>query len=252
VPRLDRVHFPILPCLATLGFVAAFSVVPAEAQHGERFELSAMKDVRPSLVKLAASLQKGDVAGSKAALESYETGRRGIELYLGARDKGAYQQFESNLRVKITVGLKAAKPDTSVLAADARTLLAKYDEMVATAAKAPPLNPLYDDVARLRIFRATLREVDLALRAGDFVKARAGLTVFNGRLDTVRDILKTRSPEALDAVTKGTAALDSELKGAKPDATKSMRMIAGMMSKYNVVLNEVSAEVRIQQRTAKP
>ena len=46
-------------------------------------------------------------------------------------------------------------------------------------AKAAPLNPLYDDVARLRIVRAHLREVIPALKAGDVAKARKSFDEFD-------------------------------------------------------------------------
>jgi len=50
-------------------------------------------------------------------------------------------------------------------------MLVKYDEAIDMVAKAAPLNPLYDDIARLRIVRAHLREVVPALKAGNFDKA---------------------------------------------------------------------------------
>jgi hypothetical protein len=118
--------------------------------------------------------------------------------------------------------------------------------------KAAPLNPLYDDVARLRMFRASLREVDIALRAGDVAKARTTLTAFSGKLDSVKGILKARSTEALDAVVLGTEQLRTELTAAKPDALKARSFIGGMMAKYNVVLNQVTKEARRQQQPANP
>ena len=124
---------------------------------------------------MVSALQKGNVKEAKAALEDYETGWKGIEVYVITRDVKLHQ-IETNYRIKITAGLNSPKPDFPVVAADAQGLLGKYDAFVATLATAPPLNPLFDDVARLRMFRASVRVVDIALHAGDFVKARAGLT----------------------------------------------------------------------------
>ena len=45
--------------------------------------------------------------------------------------------------------------------------------------KASPLNPLYDDVARLRIVRAHLREVNPAVKTGNFAKARDSFKAFD-------------------------------------------------------------------------
>jgi hypothetical protein len=232
-----------------LALIVAIGIgsVQAEAQGGDRFEISALKAVRPSLARTVAALQSGDIAAAKSALEDYDTGRRGVEVYLNARDKNLYRDLEADLRVKIGTGLKAPKPDMAKLTADARRMLAKYDEFIAAATKAPPLNPLYDDVARLRIFRATLREVDIAIRAHDFAKTRTELTAFSEKFDSVKGILKARSPEALDAVTTGIAQLRTELKAPKPDAAKMMGFIRGITSKYNVVLVQVTGEARIQQ-----
>jgi hypothetical protein len=247
--KINRIALPALG--ATLGwiFVLGMGSTQANAQGGDRFEISALKAVRPSLARTVAALQSGDIAAAKSALEDYDTGRRGIEVYLNARDKNLYRDLESDLRVKIGTGLKSPKPDLAVLTADARKMLAKYDEFIAVAAKAPPLNPLYDDVARLRIFRAILREVDIAIRAHDFAKARVELMAFSEKLDSVKGILKVRSPEALDAVTNGIAQLRTELKSPKPDAPKMMGYIRGITSKYNVVLAQVTGEARIQQST---
>jgi hypothetical protein len=44
--------------------------------------------------------------------------------------------------------------------------------------KAAPLNPIYDDIARLRIVRAHLREVASALKAGNITKARKSFEAF--------------------------------------------------------------------------
>ncbi len=239
-------RLPRLWSAALLLSAAGMGAIQNSAQAAERFEISTFKSVRPSLARLVAALQKGDIPGAKAALADYETGRRGIEVYLVARDRSMYTELESNLRVKVTTELNAPKPDLPVLTTDARRLLAKFDEAIAMVQKGAPLDPLYDDVARLRIFRASLRLVDIALRAGDFAAARTGTVAFAAKLDSVKGILKDRSPEALDAVNQGIVQLQTELKAPKPDANKSMKFIAGMMAKYNTVLNQLTAEARVK------
>ncbi len=248
--RIARIFLWIAGSAAVLVSAGVLSAVRAEAQSGERFEISASKTVRISLSKALAALQTGDFTGAKAAFADFDTGWKGVEMYFFTRDKNTYE-IENNLRLKIINGLNEAKPDAAVLSVDTRALLARYDASLAIAEKAAPLNPLFDDVARLRMFRASLREVDIAIRAGDFAKARKSLAVFSGKLDSVSGLLKARSPEALDAVTTGAAQLQTGLKGAKPDVNQSLSAIRAMMAKYNIVLNQVTAEARARQPSAK-
>ena len=133
---------------------------PAGAARGaERFEVTSIKAVRPTLVRTIAALQKRDVAGAKDAFEAYDSGWNGVEVYINVRYPEMYKELEGNLQTRIIKGLGAASPDTAALLSDAQMMLAKYDETISLLDKAAPLNRLYDDVARLRIVRAHLREV---------------------------------------------------------------------------------------------
>ena len=68
-------------------------------------------------------------------------------------------------------------------------MLLKFDEAVSMFAKATPLNPLYDDVARLRIVRAHLREVTPALKAGNLAKARKSFEAFEDGWFNIEDFI---------------------------------------------------------------
>jgi hypothetical protein len=210
----------------------------------DRFEVSAVKAVRPTLVNTVAALKKGDVAGAKAAFEAYDSGWNGIEMYINTRDKSMYDELEKNLQERISKGLNSPSPDVAALTADAQTMLGKYDEAIAIVATAEPLNPLYDDMARLRIVRASLREVNFALKAGDVAKARKSLSVFSSKLGSVDGLLKARSPEASDAVAKGTAQLEAVLKSATPDIAQATTLLAGVLEKYNAVLAEINKDAK--------
>jgi hypothetical protein len=214
------------------------------ASPGERFEVSAIKAVRPTLVKTLAALKKGDIAQARAAFEAYDSGWNGIEMYINTRDKSMYDELEKNLQERITKGLASANPDVAALTSDAQTMLAKYDEAIANVEKATPLNPLYDDIARLRIVRANLREVTPALKAGDIAKARKSAAAFSGKLGSVDGLIKARSPEASEAVAKGTAELMSALKADKPDTAQATSLAAGVMEKYNAVVTEITKDAR--------
>jgi hypothetical protein len=214
------------------------------ASRGDRFEISAIKAVRPTLVNTLAALKKSDVAQAKAAFEAYDSGWNGIEVYINTRDKNMYDELEKNLQERITKGLASPNPDVAALTADAQTMLAKFDEAISNAEKAASLNPLYDDVARLRIVRASLRPVTPALKIGDIVKARQSVAAFSGKLGSVDGLIKARSPEASDAVAKGTAELMSALKADKPDIAQATSLAAGVMEKYNAVVAEITKDAR--------
>lgn len=229
-----------LACVFSLATLASASVCYA----GDRFEISSIKAVRPTLVNTLAALKKGDVAKARAAFEAYDSGWNGIEMYINTRDKAMYDELEKNLQEKITKGLAAPSPDMAALTADATTMLAKYDEMIGNEEKAAPLNPLYDDIARVRIVRAHLREVTPALKAGDAAKARKSAAAFSGKLGSVDGLIRTRSAETADALAKGTAELMAALKADKPDTTQASSLADGMMTKYNAVVTEMIKEAR--------
>ena len=160
-----------MPTLTGAAYAGQASA-PAVKAGAERFEVSSIKAVRPALVNTIAALQKKDIAGARAAFETYESGWNGIEMYINTRSREMYTALENNYESKIAEGLKAANPDTAALLAEARAMLAKYNEAIGMVEKGTPLNPLFDDVARLRIVRANLLLVNPALKAGNLAKAR--------------------------------------------------------------------------------
>src|SRR5262249_56810672 len=147
----------------------------------ERFEVSAVKAARPFLVDTIAAIQQGNVMQAKAAFEAYDSAWNGIEVYINVRSRTLYQILELELQAKIIKALDAPAPDMPGLISDVQAMIAKYDEAIDVVAKAPPLNPLYDELARLRIVRAYLREVNPALRAGSIAKPRRSFDNFNGK-----------------------------------------------------------------------
>ena len=156
---------------AVAALVLACSAGQAFAQ-GERFEVTSIKAVRPTLVNTIAALQANDVAGAKAAFEAYDSAWNGIEVYVNVRSKPMYESLEHDFQARITKALDSPNPNIAPLLADAQAMLVKFDETVALIAPMPPLNSFYDEVARLRIVRAHLREVPPALKTGNFAKAR--------------------------------------------------------------------------------
>src|SRR5215813_8088526 len=155
-----RGSFTIFTALAIFGCLGQ-----ARAAEEERFEISSIKAIRLTLVDTIMALQQRDVARAKAAFEAHDSGWNGIEVYINTRSKDMYRLLELEFQPRITKALDKPDPDISEVLADVQAMLAKFDEAVNMFVNAAPLNPLYDDVARLRIVRAHLREVTPALKA---------------------------------------------------------------------------------------
>jgi hypothetical protein len=231
-----------LACLICLGLLAIVSSVSYAGQ--ERFEVSGIKAVRPTLVNTIAALKKGDVAKARAAFEDYDSAWNGIEVYINTRDKGMYDELEHHWQAKIADGLKAPQPDSTALLADAQMMLTKYDEAIAMVEKAAPLNPLFDDVARLRMVRANLREVAPALKTGEIAKARKSFGAFEAKLPSVDGLIKMRSQQSYDDIEKGVAQIKTALKPEKPDVDQTVGLVNGVMDKYNAVVTDITKDAR--------
>ena len=127
--------------VVALGVVASFAAgvfatqAPgARVDAAERFEVTSIKAVRPTLVKTIDALKKGDTAKAKDAFEAYDTAWNGIEVYINTRDKDMYNELEKNYQSKIEEGLHAPKPDLP-------DLLANAQPAAPDAAPAKPDNP---------------------------------------------------------------------------------------------------------------
>jgi hypothetical protein len=159
-----------------------------------------------------------------------------------------YDLLEHQYQPKITKALEGATPDFAALAPEVQGMLAKFDELVAMVEKAAPLNPLYDEVARLRIVRAHLREVPPALKAGNFVKARKSFKSFDDNWDSIEDLIKARSADAYVAIEKGMIEIEGALMPEKPDVAKATALVNDVMTRYNAVLGEIAKDARAANR----
>jgi tetratricopeptide (TPR) repeat protein len=241
-PGLPRGFHIVLAAVITL--FAMTSLPKPSPAADERFEVTSIKAVRPPLADTVAALEQRNVAAARAAFEAYDSAWNGIEVYINTRSKEMYDVLEHNYQFKITKALEAAEPDTAAILADAKTMLAKYDEAIGLVSKAAPLNPLYDDVARLRIERAHLREVVPALKAGNVAKARKSYEAFDENWDSIEDLIKARSEDNYVAVEKGMIDIEQALMPDKPDLDKVSALVNEVMAKYNASLAEVMKEAR--------
>ena len=243
VGQFRHIGFGLFTALAMLGQASQAGAVEA-AKPGERFEITSIKAVRPTLVDTIAALQRRDIAGAKAAFEAYDSLWNGIETYVNTRSKDMYDTLEHVLQARIEKALNAPNADVSALLADAQMMLVKYDEAIDMVAKGAALNPLYDDIARLRMVRAHLREVVPALKVGNFDKARKSFAAFDASWDSIEDMVKARSADDYVAIEKGMIEIEKSLMPEKPDVAAATALVNGVMAKYNVTVTELIKQAR--------
>src|SRR5882672_3639883 len=243
VQRVHRTGFAIFTTLAIMGYLGQ-----AGAAEEERFEISSIKAIRPTLVDTITALQQRDVARARVAFEAYDSGWNGIEVYVNTRSKDTYRLLELEFQPRITKALDKPNPDVSDVLADVQAMLIKFDEAVSMFANAAPLNPLYDDVARLRIVRAHLREVTPALKAGNLAKARKSFEAFEDGWFNIEDFVRAQSLDAYVAIETGMVQIEQALlMSDQPDVAAVTRLVGGVMNQYNAVVTEVQKEARSAQ-----
>ena len=241
VRRLSLIAFVALASLT--GQVTTAVTQPNSSP--ERFEVSAVKTARPFLVDTLAAIQQGNIARAKEAFDAYDSAWNGIEVYINVRSRALYQILELELQAKISKALDAPRPDMATLLSDAQTMLAKYDEAIDIVTKSPPLNPIYDELARLRIVRAHLREVNPALKTGNIAKARKSFESFNDKWFDIEDFVRAQSLDAYVAIERGMLAVeDALLMTEKPDVEQVMAMVTAVMTPYNAIVGEVQRQAR--------
>ena len=103
--RVRRIGLGLFATLAIIG-----NAGQAPAAEADRFEVSSLKAVRPTIVALADALQKHDLKASKDAAEAYDSAWNGIETYINFRSKPTYDLLELNLQAGIDKGLEFAEP----------------------------------------------------------------------------------------------------------------------------------------------
>jgi len=232
-----------LICFALLASLAgAGHAQKAAAADTERFEVSSIKAVRPTLVNTINALKKGDAAAAQAAFDAYDSAWNGIEVYINTRDKSMYGELEQTWQSKIAKELNAPTVDIAATLADAQMMLARFDDAIAMVEKGAPLNPLFDDVARLRIVRAPLRGVTSGLKAGDFAKARTAYSAFDDKWDSIEDLIKARSQDAYTAIEKDMIQIEKALMPEKPDVDSTTALVKDIMDKYNAVVSDITKE----------
>jgi hypothetical protein len=200
---------------------------------------------RPHIDELTAALKAKDLAAAEEALEAYDAAWNGIEVYVNVRSLSMYLKLEADLQVGIEDGLAADAPDFAALQAMSEELAARYDDAIQLSKDGIPLNPLFDDVATLRIIRADLRITTSALGDGNVEKAKEHFTKFKEGFDsTVEPMLAVRdfnneadTEAAVDAAADGFA-------NAATSADDLTKLVAKVTSNYNFGVSLWNAAAR--------
>jgi tetratricopeptide (TPR) repeat protein len=236
--RARRIGFGLFTILAIVGFAGQ---APAA---DERFEVSSIKAVRLTLVETATALQQGNIPKAKEAFDNYDSAWNGIEVYIDTRSKPMYDKIELDLQARINKEMGQPMPDLAKLRADIQEMIGKYDEAIALVSSAAPLSPLFDDIARLRIERSHLREVNPALKAGNIAKARKSYEAFDANWDSIEDLIKVRSADAYVAVEKGMIQIEQALMPEKPDVAQVTALVTAVNTAYNSALAMLVKEAK--------
>src|SRR5260221_2991731 len=238
-----RIGFGLYATLA-IATAATVGLAGSAAAADERLEVSGIKAVRSTLVETETDVQQGNTAKAKEAFDAYDWGWNGVEVYIATRSKPMYDKIELDLQARINKALEGPNPALAKLRADIQEMIGKYDEIIAMVSSAAPLNPLYDDIARLRIVRAHLREVTPALKAGNLAKARKSYEAFDANWDSIEDLIKARSADAYVAIEKGMIQIEQALMPDKPDAAQVTALVAAVTTQYTNTLAIVGKEAR--------
>jgi len=99
-------------------------------------------------------------------------------------------------------------------------------------------------VARLRIERSHLRDVQNFLKAGGVADAKKAWTAFDDNWDNIEDLVKDRSRDAYDSIEKNMVTLEKQLMPAKPDAEMVNATIMAINTEYNKIVQQITKEAR--------
>ncbi len=233
---------------ATTAAAPATTLAPATtaaASASESLEATRLATARPKLEALTAALAAGDLEASHDALEAYDAVWNGNEIYIQYRSLSTYLKLEADLQVAIEEGLASDAPNFAEMKTISEELSAVFEGSIAAAEQGPALNPLFDDLATVRIIRADLRITNAALDDGKVEKAAEYFATFaENFFNDAYPLLKLRNEESAE-VTE--IAVDDAV-AAFADATKSAEDLASLtgkvLSEYNYGVGLVNAAAR--------
>jgi hypothetical protein len=215
---------------------------PASAPQRNVKEVALVTAVRPTIVATQDLVKKGDFAGAKKAFVAYNAAWNGVEVYTNFRSRQLYGELEADLEAKVQAALGVAQPNAATLVPLLDQLLAKYDEVIRLSSDGPAISPLFDDVAAIRMTRASLRQVSPALKAGDLGTARTQYAVFQKDWSNAEPFLH-RSTSVFDEISAAKGKADDAFKTDRP-AAELATLVDALAERYNYGLNLVNVAAR--------
>ena len=82
-----------------LSALLAASAYAPQARAADRFEVTSIKAVRPTIVDTIAALQQRDLIRAREAFEAYDSAWNGIEVYINVRSRELYQALEHGFQL---------------------------------------------------------------------------------------------------------------------------------------------------------
>jgi len=233
------------PTTAAPATTAAAAQTTEAAQASSSPEAELVAAVRPTIDPLIAALGAGDLEASKEALETYDAGWNGIEVYVNMRSLSLYLKLEADLQVGIEDGLAADAPDFPKLKAMAEELAARFDDAVELSEHGVPLHPLVDDVTTLRIIRADLRLASAALEDGNVDKAKEHYMKFKEAFDSTAEAMLGQRDLDNEAETEEAVDAAAEAFGNPATSAEDLsKLVAKVTSTYNFGVSLWNAAAR--------
>src|SRR5436309_12798259 len=121
---MKRFHDIAAALFAILSFVAL--VDASGAAPAERFEVTSLKAVRPTLVNTLDAAQKRDAARARESFEAYDSAWNGIEFYVNTRSRPMYDLLEHQYQARITKAHEAEYPHVAANAIQVHVCHARF------------------------------------------------------------------------------------------------------------------------------
>ncbi len=243
----DRLPKLVLAAGLTLGLTACgggpvtqTTASPAPQRNAK--EVALVSAVRPTLVTTQDLVKKGDIAGAQAAFIGYNAAWNGVEVYTNYRSRALYAELETELEANVQAALAAPQPSAATLVPLLDQMIAKYDEVIRLSAEGPAISPLFDDVAAIRMTRASLRQVSPALKSGNVATANAQYAIFQKDWPNAEPLLH-RSTDAFAEISAAKNSSDAAFKAERP-AAELATLVDALSERYNYGLGLVNVAAR--------
>jgi hypothetical protein len=211
----------------------------------EKKEVRLVKTARVPLANTVAALEKGDVAGAKAAFAPYNGIWNGVEGYVVFRSRPLYEDIERNWEAKITEAFGTPQPNASEILSMARSMLASYDKAIEVSQSGPSISPIFDEVADLRVARAPLREVPAALSANDLSRAKGSFASFAQNWSgAVADESRARSAGTQTEIEQAITAVNAAWQQSGANASTLTPLVATVTNRVNYVVTLATTAAR--------